>query len=115
MTPDARIRRRLWIIMVLYEAAVISVILAAGANIALMQGGTLAAAAPLIVIGLAESLRIPLAGWSTRLKLSGKLLAWFALVAIALASFDGLALVFSIFIDNRISNTLAAQHQVEIA
>jgi hypothetical protein len=113
--PDVAIRRRLWIVMILYEAAVISVILAAGAGIALGQGGTLAAAAPLIVIGLAESLRIPLAGWSTRLKLSGKLLAWFALAAIALASFDGLALVFSIFIDNRISNTLAAQHQVEIA
>ena len=112
---DAVIHRRLWIGLVCYEIAIVSVILAAGANIALAQGGTIAGAAPLVVIGLAESLRISLAGWSTRLRFGGKVLAWLALIAIALASFDGLALVFSNFIDNRISNILVAQHRVEIA
>ena len=112
---DAVIRRRLWVVLICYEIAIVSVILAAGANIALTQGGTIAGAAPLIVIGLAESLRIPLAGWSTRLRFGGKVLAWLALIAIALASFDGLALVFSIFVDNRLTNVLQAQHQVEIA
>ncbi len=112
---DERVRRRLWIVLVCYETAIVSVILAAGANIAIVQGGTIAGAAPLIVIGLAESLRIPLAGWSTQLGLAGKALAALALLAIAVASFDGLALVFSIFIDNRLTNVLQAQHQVEIA
>ena len=112
---DERVRRRLWIVLVCYETAIVSVILAAGANIAIVQGGTIAGAAPLIVIGLAESLRIPLAGWSTQLGLAGRALAALALIAIAVASFDGLALVFSIFIDNRLTNVLQAQHQVEIA
>ena len=112
---DAVIRRRLFVALVCYEVAIVSVILAAGANIALTQGGTLAGAAPLVVIGLAESQRIFLAGWSTRLRFGGKVLAWLALIAIGLASFDGLALVFSIFVDNRLTNVLQAQHQVEIA
>ena len=112
---DERIHRRLWRGLVCYEVAIVSVILAAGAGIALGQGGTLAGAAPLVVIGLAESLRIPLAGWSTRLRFGGKVLAWLALIAIGLASFDGLALVFYNFIDNRISNILVAEHRVEVA
>ena len=112
---DERVRRRLMIVMILYEAAVISVILAAGANIALGQGGTLAAAAPLIVIGLAESLRIPLAGWSTRLTLLGRTLAWLALAAIALASFDGLVLVFQIFTDNRLVHVTQAEANIDRA
>jgi hypothetical protein len=108
-------QRRLFVVLIVYEVAVISVILAAGANIALAQGGTLAAASPLIVIGLAESLRIPLAGWSTRIALPGRLLAYVALIAIGLASAEGLSLVFEIFLDNRLTNVLHAQHRVEIA
>jgi hypothetical protein len=112
---DSGVRRRLVALLIVYEIAIIAVIVGAGANIALTQGGTLIGAAPLIAIGLAESLRVPLAGWSTRLRLRGKLLAWLALAAIALTSFDGLALVFENFLDNRMVNVLAAQHRVEIA
>jgi hypothetical protein len=108
-------RRPLLIVLVFYEISIITVIIAAGVSIGLSNGGTIAGAAPIIVIGLAESLRIPLAGWSTRLSFGGKALSWFALTAIALASFEGLALVFSIYIDNRLSNVLAAQHRVAIA
>jgi hypothetical protein len=107
------LRRRLFVVLVGYEIAIVSVIMATGVSIALASGGTIAAAAPIIVIGLAESMRIPLAGWSVKLSAAGKMLAWLTLLAIALASFEGLALVFSIYIDNRLSNVLSAQHRLE--
>jgi hypothetical protein len=108
-------RRPLMIVLVCYEAVVISVILAAGVSISRAQGGTFAAAAPILVIGLAESLRVPTAGYAVSLGWTGRIFAAVALAAIALASAEGLAIVFESFIDNRLVNVLQAQHRVEVA
>ena len=109
-------KRWLLITLICYEVAVISVILAAGINISLAQGGTIAGAAPILVIGLAESLRVPVAGYAvSRLGWAGRILATVALAAIALASAEGLSIVFESFIDNRLVNVLQAQHRVEDA
>jgi hypothetical protein len=57
---DERIRRRLWIVLITYEALIIALVAGAGLNIALMGGGSIAMAAPLLLISCAEALRIPL-------------------------------------------------------
>jgi hypothetical protein len=107
-------RRPLMVVLVCYEITVISVILAAGFSISRMQGGTFPGAAPILVIGLAESLRVPTAGYAVSLGWAGRIIAAVALTAIALASAEGLAIVFESFIDNRLVNVLQAQHRVEI-
>jgi hypothetical protein len=70
---------------------VITIVAGAGLNIALMGGGSIAMAAPLALIACAEALRIPLSAMATRLRLSGRLLAAVALLAIAVGSAEGLA------------------------
>ena len=112
---DDRIRRRLWIVLVLYETAVIAVVVGAGLNIALMGGGSLVLAAPLVLIACAEALRIPLSAMATRLRLSGRLLAAVALVAIAVGSAEGLAVAFEAFLQNRVTEIMHAAHDVERA
>ena len=54
MIPDAIVRRRLWIMLCIYEALIISIVAAAGLNIALMGGGSIFMAAPLLLISCAE-------------------------------------------------------------
>jgi hypothetical protein len=55
------------------------------------------------------------AGYAVSLGWAGRIIAAIALAAIALASAEGLAIVFESFIDNRLVNVLQAQHRVEIA
>jgi hypothetical protein len=112
---DERIRRRLMIGLVLYELALVTVILSTGVTIALSQGGTLQAAAPLTVIALAEATRVWLAGYAVRLGWVGRAIAFVALAAIALASFEGLVLVFQIFTDNRLVHVTQAEANVDRA
>ena len=64
---DAAIRHRLWLVLLVYEALVISIVAGAGLNIALMGGGSIAMAAPLLLISCAEALRIPRARDATPL------------------------------------------------
>lgn len=111
-SDNRTLRRRVLVVLACYEAALILVILAAGANIALTAGGTLAGGAPLVIIGLAEATRMPIAAWATRTHWTGRVLAIIALSMIALASFDGLVLVFQIFVDNRLTYVLRAQESV---
>ena len=112
---DARIVRRLWVVLVLYEMLVISIVAAAGLNISLAGGGALFLAAPLLLISCAEALRIPLSGLATRLRWSGKLLAMIALLAIAVGSAEGLAVAFEAFLNNRVTAIMHAAHEVERA
>ena len=99
---DARIRRRLWFVLIAYEALVISIVAGAGLNIALMGGGSIAMAAPLALIACAEALRIPMSAMAVRLRWPGRLLAAVALLAIAIGSAEGLAVAFEAFLQNRI-------------
>ncbi len=69
MIPDAIVRRRLWIMLCIYEALIISIVAAAGLNIALMGGGSIFIAAPLLLISCAEALRIQLSAMATPLAL----------------------------------------------
>lgn len=109
------IRARLLFILVLYEIGVISVCLYAGYNISVLNGGSIAFAVPLILVSLAEALRIPLSGWSTRLPWHGKLLSAIVLLAISALSFEALVLVFEVFIENRVTNISALERQVDVA
>jgi hypothetical protein len=112
---DAIIRRRLWVVLCLYETLVIAIVAGAGLNIALMGGGSLVMAAPLLLIACAEALRIPLSGWSTRLGFAGRMLAGVALIAIAIGSFEGLTVAFEAFLQNRVVEIMRAAHDVEKA
>jgi hypothetical protein len=115
MTPDAVVVRRLWIVLVIYEALVISIVAGAGLNIALMGGGSVAMAAPLALIACAEALRIPLSAMATRLRWGGQLLAAVALLAIAIGSAEGLVVAFEAFLENRVVDIMRANGAVERA
>lgn len=112
---DAPIRRRLWIVLCVYELLVISIVAGAGLNIALTGGGSIAMAAPLLLISCAEALRIPLSAMATRLRWGGQLLAAIALLAIAIGSAEGLAVAFEAFLQNRVVDIMRASAAVDRA
>jgi hypothetical protein len=112
---DAIVRRRLWIVLVIYESLVIAIVVGAGLSIALMGGGSIAMAAPLALIACAEALRIPLSGLATRLRWPGQLLAAVALLAIAIGSAEGLAVAFESFLQNRVVEIMHAVAAVDRA
>ena len=112
---DAVVRRRLWAVLIVYEALVIALVAGAGLNIALMGGGSIAMAAPLLLISCAEALRIPLSGLATRLRWPGRMLAAVALVAIAIGSAEGLAVAFEAFLQNRVVDIMRASAAVDRA
>jgi hypothetical protein len=112
---DAIVRRRLWIVLMIYEATVITIMAWTGLQVALMGGGSAAMASPLLLIAAAESLRIPLAGWATRLTLAGKALSAVALVTIAVGSAEALAVSFEMMLNNRAVDALRAASAVEAA
>ena len=105
---DAIIRRRLWVMLCLYEALIISIVAAAGLNISLSGGGSLFLAAPLLLISCAEALRIPLSAMATRLRWGGQLLAAIALLGIAVGSAEGLGVAFQILPANRVVDIMRA-------
>jgi hypothetical protein len=115
MFDDASIQRRLFTILVAYEAVVIGVCLFAGANMALAHGGSIAMALPLVLISVAEALRIPLAGWATRLRLLPRLMAGVVLLAIAVGSAEGLALAFEQMVNNRVLTVMDLQRELREA
>ena len=113
---DAVVRRRLWAVLIVYEALVIALVAGAGLNIALMGGGSVAMAAPLPpLIACAEALRIPLSGLATRLRWPGRTLAAVALLAIAIGSAEGLAVAFEAFLQNRVVDIMRASAAVDRA
>jgi hypothetical protein len=98
-----------------YEIAVIIACIGGGLYIATSQGGSLLMAAPLALVACAEMLRIPVAALATRLSWTGRLLSTGVLLVIAVVSFEGLALLFENFLDNRTGSVLAAQRVVDKA
>ena len=112
---DAVIRRRLWVVLIVYETLVIAIVAGAGLNIALMGGGSIAMAAPLLLISCAEALRIPLSAMATRLRWSGQLLAAVALLAIATVSAEGIAVAIEAFLQNRVVDITRANAAVDRA
>jgi hypothetical protein len=112
---DADVVRRLWIVLVIYETLIIAIVAGAGLNIALMGGGSIAMAAPLLLIACAEALRIPLSAMATRLRWGGQLLAAIALLGIAIGSAEGLAVAFEAFLENRVVDIMRANGAVERA
>jgi hypothetical protein len=112
---DAVVRRRLWIVLLVYETLVILIVAGAGLNIALMGGGSIAMAAPLLLISCAEALRIPLSALATRLRWGGQLLAAVALLGIAVVSAEGLAVAIEAFLQNRVVDITRANAAVDRA
>jgi hypothetical protein len=112
---DERVRRRLWAVLILYESLVILIVAGAGLNIALMGGGSIAMAAPLLLISCAEALRIPLSAMATRLRWGGQLLATVALLAIATVSAERLAVAIEAFLQNRVVDIMRANAAVDRA
>jgi hypothetical protein len=99
---DDHIRERLMRFLWLYETLVIAIVAGAGLNIALMGGGSLPMAAPLVLISCAQALRIPLSAMATRLRWGGQLLAAITLLAIATVSAEGIAVAIEAFLQNRV-------------
>ena len=112
---DEASRRRLFRFLWAYETLVIGIVAGAGLNIALMGGGSVAMAAPLLLISCAEALRIPLSALATRLRWGGQLLAAVALLAIAIGSAEGLAVALEAFLENRVVDIVRANGAVERA
>jgi hypothetical protein len=112
---DERVRRRLWAVLIVYETLVVVVVASAGLNIALMGGGSIAMAAPLLLISCAEALRIPLSAMATRLRWGGQLLATVALLGIAVVSAEGLAVAIEAFLQNRVVDISRANAAVDRA
>ena len=112
---DAVVRRRLWVVLCIYETLVIALVAGAGLNIALMGGGSIAMAAPLLLISCAEALRIPLSAMATRLRWGGRMLAAVALLAIAIVSAEGLAVAVESFLQNRVVDIMHASAAVDRA
>ncbi len=115
MFHDDLVQRRLLLALAAYEICVIGVTAWAGANIALSGGGSLAMAAPLLLIAAAESLRIFVAAWATRVSFFPKMLALLVLAAISVASFEGLSLAFEVFLTNRITHITQLQRDLRVA
>jgi hypothetical protein len=115
LITDAVVIRRLWVVLLAYETLVILIVAGAGLNIALMAGGSLPMAAPLVLISCAEALRIPLSAMAGRLRWPGRLLAAIALLAIAIGSAEGLAVAFEAFLQNRVVEVMHAARDVERA
>lgn len=115
MISNATVIRRLWIVLVMYETLVIAIVAGAGLNIAMMGGGSIAMAAPLLLISYAEALRIPLSALATRLRWGGQVLAAVALLAIAVGSAEGLAVAFEAFLQNRVVDIMRANGAVDRA
>ena len=112
---DAVVRRRLWLVLLAYETLVIAIVACAGLTIAPMGGGSIAMAAPLLLISCAEALRIPLSAMATRLRWPGQLLVAIALLAIAIGSAEGLAVAFEAFLQNRVADIMRASAAVDRA
>jgi hypothetical protein len=112
---DEAIRRRLFRFLWAYETLVIGIVAGAGLNIALSGGGSVAMAAPLLLISCAEALRIPLSALATRLRWGGQVLAAVALLAIAIGSAEGLAVALEAFLENRVVDIMRANGAVERA
>jgi hypothetical protein len=113
--PDERIRRRLWIMLCIYEALIISIVAAAGLNISLTGGGSVFLAAPLLLISCAGALRIPLSAMASRLHWQSQLLAAIALLGIAVGSAEGLGVAFESFLQNRVVDIMRANGAVDRA
>ena len=115
MIADSVVRRRLWIVLVIYEFLVVAIVVAAGLNIALMGGGSIFMAAPLLLISCAEALRIPLSAMATRLRWGGQLLAAIALLAIAVGAAEGRAGAVVAVLQNRVADIMRASAVVDRA
>jgi hypothetical protein len=107
------IRRRLKGVLYTTEASVIAITAWSGYNMSTGHGGSMAMAMPLFLIAAAESVRVPLAGWATRVSTAGKVGACIALGAISIMSFEGLSMAFEQFINNRVVTVMHAAHAVE--
>ena len=115
MHPNELVRKRLMRALWMTEVSVIAITAGSGLNLSLGHGGSVAMAAPLFLISAVELVRIPLAGWSTRLGIAGNLGAAVALGAIAVMSFEGLSMAFEQFVNNRVVTVMHAQLDVEKA
>jgi hypothetical protein len=115
MHPTELVHKRLMRALWMTEVSVIAITAGSGLNLSLGHGGSVAMAAPLFLISAVELVRIPLAGWSTRLGIAGKASAAVALAAIAVMSFEGLSMAFEQFVNNRVVTVMHAQHDVEKA
>ena len=112
---DISARRTLKTGLWITEGAVIAITAWSGFNLATGHGGSAAMAAPLLLIAAIETMRVPLAGWSTRVGTAGRIGAALALGAIGLMSFEGLSLAFEQFVNNRVVTVSHLQHDVEKA
>jgi hypothetical protein len=112
MFTNEQVQRRLLLALLAYEVTVIGVTMWAGASIAIHGGGSLAMAAPLLLIAAAESLRIFVAAWAARVTFFPKILALLVLAAISIASFEGLSVAFEQFITNRVKTISDLQRDV---
>lgn len=112
---NEQIRRNLIRVLWIYELLVISTCLYAGFNIATAQGGSVSLAAPLVMIASAELLRIPLSAWTTRLTWPMRVVSAFVMLAIAVASFEGISLAMEQFLTNRLHDVMVVRRTVDLA
>jgi hypothetical protein len=115
MNKHAHLQARVLKFLYAYEAIVILACIGGGFVLTFGQGGSMAAASPLILVAASEMLRIPISSFAVQLDTAGRVLAFIVLAAIAVVSFDALTIIFEQFLDNRAAAVLSAQRAYDLA
>ena len=108
-------QKRLITVLWIYEVSIILICAFGAVLIATTGGGSVMFAIPILLVAVAESLRVPLAAWLLKAKWSARIMGAVVLLAISIVSAEGLALIFEMAIQNRVSNVAAAQREFDTA
>jgi len=108
-------QKRLVTFLWVYEVSIITICALGAVLIATIGGGSVMFAIPVLLVAVAESLRVPLAAWLLKAKWAARIMGAIVLLAISVVSAEGLALIFEMAIQNRVSNVAAAQREFDTA
>jgi hypothetical protein len=112
VTAHRQLRCILWIA----EAAIVSICLITAYQIGMeAKGSTIWACAPILIIAVMETTRVPLAGWTAHLKPFAMLCGFVIMATIAVLTFEGMSMGVERFIHQRVMDVLAARDALDAA
>ena len=110
MTAHRQLRCILWIV----EAAIILICLITAVQIS-TEHGSIWACGPVAIIAVMEMMRIPLSGWAAHLRPVARIGAFIVMGAIALMTFEGMAMAVERFMDQRVLDVVDAREAFDTA
>jgi hypothetical protein len=106
VTAHRQLRCILWVA----EAAIVAICLITAYQIGMeAKGSTIWACAPILIIAVMETTRVPLAGWTAHLKPFAMLCGFAIMGTIAVLTFEGMSMGVERFIHQRVMDVLAAR------